>query len=70
MSIQRSQRGLEQIDSDAEFVLFSEEHGLISEHCTVAEARMAYFKQAAQFSLGERLPRIYQRDEPDWVPLS
>ena len=69
-TVERSQVALEEIESEADFVLFSEEHGILSEHYTVGEARMAYFKQAAGFSLGEQLPRIYQREEPYWVPLS
>lgn len=69
-TLERSQVTLEEIDSDADFVLFSEAHGLLSEHCTVGEARMAYFQQASGFSLGEQLPRIYQREEFRWVPLS
>lgn len=69
-TLARGQRELEQIDSEADFVLFSEERGLLSEHYTAGEARMAFFNQAARFSLGEHLPTIYQREEPYWVPLS
>jgi hypothetical protein len=62
---------LEKIESDADFILFSESEGVISEHCTQGEARMAFFQEASRHTLGECLPRIYRREEPDsWVPLS
>jgi hypothetical protein len=61
---------LNEIESDADFVLFSESEGVISEHCTQGEARMAFFQEAGRHQLGECLPRIYRRDEPHWVPLS
>ncbi len=61
---------LEQIESEADFILFSEAEGLISEHCTQGEARMAFFEEAGRHQLGDCLPRIYRRDEPHWVPLS
>jgi hypothetical protein len=64
-------RILEEIESDTDFILFSEERGLLSEHCSIAEARMAYYTQARSFSLGDHLPTIYQRaDDEHWVPLS
>jgi hypothetical protein len=31
---------------------------------------MSYFKEASGFELGEHLPRIYQRGDDHWVPLS
>jgi hypothetical protein len=61
---------LEKVESDADFILFSETKGLISEHCTHGEARMAWFQQAERHELGDWLPRIYRRDDPNWVPLS
>ena len=61
---------LDQIDSEADFVLFSGEHGILSEHCTEGEARLAFYKEAARHALGEQLPVIYERQEPHWVPLS
>jgi len=68
--IERKLFPLEEIESDADFILFSESEGLISEHCTQGEARMAFFQEAGRHRLGECLPRIYKRDEPHWVPLS
>jgi hypothetical protein len=61
---------LNEVESDADFILFSEAEGLISEHCTQSEAKMAFFEEAGRHELGDYLPRIYRRDEPGWVPLS
>ena len=62
---------LEEVETDADFILFSESEGVISEHCTQGEASMAFFQEANRHTLGECLPRIYRREEPNhWVPLS
>lgn len=58
------------IVSEADFILFSPETGLLSEHFTEGEARMAYYKEAACQVLGHQLPIIYERQEPNWVPLN
>ena len=60
---------LEEVDSEIDFILFSECEGLISEHCTLNEARMARFQDASLKSLGEQLPLIYQRREGAWIPI-
>lgn len=69
-ALARNLVALEEVESDADFILFSESEGLISEHCTHGEARMAWFEEAERHQLGEWLPRIYRRQEPNWVPLS
>ncbi|HTG45597.1 MAG TPA: hypothetical protein VK633_13825 [Verrucomicrobiae bacterium] len=69
-TVEKTAITLEKIDSDADFVLFSESEGLISEHYTQGEARMAFFQEAGRHELGDQLPQIYRRDEPNWVPLS
>ena len=69
-TLTRCELELGKIDSDADFVILSEEHGVVSEHCTVSEARMAYFQEVAKFSLGEHLPTIFCREDDHWVPLS
>jgi hypothetical protein len=69
-TIVRNSVPLTKIESEADFILFSEDEGLIYEHCTHGEARMAFFEEANRQGLGERLPRIYRREEPHWVPLS
>ena len=61
---------LDDIESEAEFVLFSKRHGLISEHYTVCEAQSAYFQEAGRFGLGDYLPTIYQREDTQWVPFN
>ena len=64
------QLALREIETDADFIVFSEKRGLLSEHYTVCEARMAFFSEARSFSLGDHLPTIYQRGDDHWVPLS
>lgn len=64
------QLALREIDSDADFVVFSESRGILSEHYTAGEARISYYKEAARYKLGDHLPRIYQRGTDNWVPLS
>jgi hypothetical protein len=64
------QIALERIESDADYVVFKEGRGVLSEHYTVGEARMSFFKEASDSGLGEQLPRIYQREETHWRSLS
>ena len=64
------QLALGEIDSDADFIVFCESRGVLSEHYTAGEARMSYYKEASGFELGEHLPKIYQRGDDHWVPLS
>ena len=59
-----------EIESEADFILFSVAEGLVSEHCTEAEARLAFYKEAARKRLGELLPIIYERKEENWVALN
>ena len=66
----RTRLTLNEVESDADFILFSESVGLISEHCTQGEARKAFFEEAGRHGLGDYLPRIYRREDPNWVPLS
>ena len=61
---------IQEIESEAEYVIYSEQLGVLSEHCTESEARMAFYKQAAARALGERLPVIFARQEPHWVALN
>jgi hypothetical protein len=64
------QLALDDIETDADFIVFSEDRGLLSEHYSVCEARMAFYSQARSFSLGDHLPTIYQRGDDHWQPLS
>jgi hypothetical protein len=61
---------LDQIDSDADYVLLTSWRGILSEHCTLGEARMAYFQAASRQQLGAQLPCIYVRREDSWAPLN
>lgn len=58
---------IEQIDSDADFVLLSAWGEVLSEHCTAGEAQMAMFEEVSRQQLGGHLPAIYRRREPFWV---
>ena len=60
------QIALEEIESDADYVVFKDGRGVLSEHYTVGEARMSFFQEASGSGLGDRLPRIYQREETHW----
>ena len=64
------QVALGEINSEADFVVFCEKRGVLSEHYTAGEARVAFYKDASGFQLGQHLPRIYQREDDHWVPLS
>lgn len=64
------QIALDQIESDADYIVFSEGKGILSEHYTAGEARMSFFQAASGSRLGDHLPRIYQREETHWVSLS
>ena len=64
------QLALKEIESDADFVLFSRDEGIVSEHYTAGEARRSFFERAFESRLGDHLPRIYQREETHWVSLS
>lgn len=68
--MQSSSVPIAEIDSEADFILYSPEDGLLSEHFTEGEARMAFYKEAARQALGRHLPVIYERQEPNWVPLA
>ena len=67
MQVETEILGVVRIESDADFVLFSGWHGVMSEHCTLGEARAAKYKQATNSGLGEQLPVIYQRQDEEWV---
>lgn len=64
------QIALDRIESDADYIVFSEGEGILSEHYTVGEARVSFFEAASGSRLGDHLPRIYQREETHWRSLS
>ena len=59
----------ETVDSEADYILFSSEEGILSEHFTPSEAAMAYYQIASEKQIGERLPAIYRRADKGWVPV-
>lgn len=61
---------IEQIESEADYILYSADHGLLSEHFTESEARLAFYKEAASKKLGQQMPVIFERREPHWTPLT
>lgn len=55
------------IPSKTEFLLFSPEHGLISEHCCEEEARASFSNYLSELELGEYLPFLLRRaGEQEW----
>jgi hypothetical protein len=60
---------LDEIESEADYVLLSHWRQILSEHFTLGEARVAYFKAAASENLGAQLPVIFARQSDHWIPL-
>ena len=55
------------IPSQTEFLLFSPEHGLISEHCSEEDARASFSSYLSDVELGEYLPFLLKRaGEENW----
>lgn len=55
------------IPSQAEFIIFSPDHGLISDHCCEEEARAAFASYISDHELGEYLPFLLRRlSDVDW----
>ena len=67
MVIEQEELTLDEIDSEADYILFSHEEGVVSEHFTPSEAAMAYYKIISGSQAGDRLPLIYRRDDDRWV---
>ena len=69
MLIETQALTFEQVDSEADYILFSAEEGILSEHFTPSEAALAYYQIASRMQIGERLPAIYRRAEERWVAV-
>ena len=54
------------ISSEVEFILYSPDHGLISEHTGEQEARAAFASYLSEYELGEFLPFLLKRDGEEW----
>ena len=55
------------IPLQAAFIIYSPDHGLISDHCCEEEARAAFTSYISECELGEYLPFLLRRlSEQDW----
>lgn len=54
------------IPSRAEFLIFSPEHGLISEHSREEDARASFANYLSDMELGEYLPFLLRREGDEW----
>jgi hypothetical protein len=50
----------------AEFLIYSPEHGLISEHYSEEEARASLASHLSEMELGEYLPFLLRRTGDEW----
>ena len=49
-----------------EFIIYSSEHGLISEHLIEEDARAAFDSFIAEVEMGEYLPLLLRKTGEDW----
>jgi hypothetical protein len=54
------------IPSQTEYLIFSPDHGLISEHCCEEEARASFANYLSDFESGEYLPFLLRRAGEEW----
>jgi hypothetical protein len=54
------------IPQQAGFIIFSPDHGLISDHCCEEEARASFANYLSELELGEYLPFILRRSGEEW----
>jgi hypothetical protein len=54
------------IPSQTEFLLYSPEHGVISEHTCEEEARASFTNFLAEIEHGEYLPFLLRRSGEEW----
>ena len=66
MSPQALQLTPADIPSHTQFLIFSPEHGLISEHCTEEEARASFSNYLSEIELGEYIPFLLRRAGEEW----
>ncbi len=52
--------------SQTQFLIFSPDHGLISEHGSEEEARVAFATYLSDFDMGEFLPFLLKRSGEEW----
>jgi hypothetical protein len=54
------------IPSDTEFLLFSPDHGIVSEHSSEEQARAAFATYLSDIECGEYLPFLLHRAGEEW----
>ena len=54
------------IPQDFEYIIYSPERGLISEHMAEEDARAAFESFIAEMDTGEYLPLLLRRSGEDW----
>ena len=52
--------------SQSQFLIFSPDHGLISEHGTEVEARACFASYLSDIELGEYIPFLLKRSGEEW----
>ena len=52
--------------SQTQYLIFSPEHGLISEHCSEEEARSAFVNYLSEHEMGEFMPFLLKRSGEEW----
>jgi hypothetical protein len=52
--------------SQSQFLIFSPDHGLISEHCSEEEARVCFANYLSDFEFGEYIPFLLRRSGEEW----
>ena len=55
------------IPSQTEFIIYSPDHGLISEHCCEEEARASFASYLSECEMGEYIPFLLRRSgDEEW----
>jgi hypothetical protein len=54
------------IHANCDFIIFSPDHGFVSEHVSEDDARVAFDHYLADFECGDFLPFLLRREGEDW----
>lgn len=54
------------ITPQTEFIIYSPDHGLISEHCSEEDARASFSSYLSEHEMGEFMPYLLQRSGQEW----
>lgn len=66
MSPQTLQLSFAGVRAESSFIIFSPDHGLVSEHCSEEDARAAFDHYVADLECGDYLPFLLRRTDEDW----